>query len=292
MQTMYNVRNTDQWLLSHAMNVTSLEGEDGILRKIFEVLKPSNPWCVEFGAWDGKLYSNTFQLISSGTWSGVMIEADEQKFRELCKTFQNNRKVTCLHKFVTFDGEHALDALLAQTSIPKSFELLSVDIDGNDYHIWASLENYTPKVVVIEFNPTIPNHVEFVQPRDMHVNQGTSLLSIVKLGVQKGYELICITDQNAILTRKDLFPLFNIGNNSIEQLHPNRFPQFHVFQLYDGTFVVGGRSSMVWQNDLPIRQDKFQIIPRCLRDYPLWSGSKSKNALRRLWRYFYKRGVL
>ena len=43
---------------------------------------------------------------------------------------------------------------------------------------------------MVEFNPTIPADVEFVQPRDIKINQGSSLLSLTKLGQEKGYELV------------------------------------------------------------------------------------------------------
>ena len=51
-------------------------------------------------------------------------------------------------------------------SLSTSFEILSIDVDGIDYFIWKDfLEEgkYKPKIVVIEFNPTIPNHVIYIQ---------------------------------------------------------------------------------------------------------------------------------
>src|SRR6185436_3102249 len=120
-------------------------------------------------------------------------------------TYAGNERAICLQRFVTFDGDTRLDALLQTTPIPKDFDLLSVDIDGADYHVWESLTRYEPRVVIIEFNPTIPGHIEFVQPRDMTVNQGNSIRSLVKLGKQKGYELSCVTEYNAIFVRANLF---------------------------------------------------------------------------------------
>lgn len=56
------------------------------------------------------------------------------------------------------------------------FGVLSIDVDGCDYWIWDSLKTLNPAVIVIEHNPTIPNHVLYVQAKDTEVRQGSSLL--------------------------------------------------------------------------------------------------------------------
>lgn len=52
--------------------------------------------------------------------------------------------------------------------LPEDLEVLSIDVDGGDYWLWESLEGsrWSPKIVVVEFNPTIPNRVHFVQVRE------------------------------------------------------------------------------------------------------------------------------
>jgi hypothetical protein len=59
-------------------------------------------WCCEFGAWDGRKYSNTYQLIANKGWSGVLIEADPVKFEDLKRTYIGNRKVVLLNRFVEY----------------------------------------------------------------------------------------------------------------------------------------------------------------------------------------------
>ena len=44
--------------------------------------------------------------------------------------------------------------------------ILSIDIDGMDYHVWASLTDYQPLLCIVEFNPTIPARVTYVQEND------------------------------------------------------------------------------------------------------------------------------
>jgi len=291
MTATYDKLNEDQWLLRHARDINSLSGEDGIIEKIFEVIQPANRWCVEFGAWDGRIFSNTYHLMKHAEWSGVFIEANGDKFQELLKTYQGNPRAHSLRRFVSFTGENSLDSLLRQTPLPKEFDLLSIDIDGNDYHVWESLTQYEPRVVIIEFNPTIPSHIEFVQPRDMRLQQGSSLLSLIKLGKQKGYELVCVTEYNGIFVRSSLFPAFQIRDNSIDRLRPDTGSEFYLFQLMDGTFVVGGQRLMPWQG-LPIRQRDFQVVPKLFRVYPRESMSLWRRFLSRVWIWLYLKGIV
>src|SRR4030095_5357198 len=138
--------------------------------------------------------SNTHHLIANEGWSAVMIEADPRKSIALRQTYAGNPRVTCLTRLVGVAGTGGLDNTLAGTAIPKDFDLLSIDIDGNDYHVWAAVREFSPKVVIIEFNPTIPNHIDFVQPARLELNQGNSLLSLTRLAQDKGYELVAVTD--------------------------------------------------------------------------------------------------
>lgn len=145
-----NKINEDNWLLKYKKNIASQNGEDGILKKIFEIIGEKNKWCVEFGAWNGKLFSNTYNLITNKGWFGVLIEADKDKYGELIESYRGNDKVACIHKLIEFDGENSIDNVLADTPVPMYFDLLSIDIDGGDYYIWESVKKYRPRAVVIE----------------------------------------------------------------------------------------------------------------------------------------------
>ncbi len=263
-----SLQKQDSWSSSLGRNVTSQCFEDGILEGIFEIIPGSGDrWCVEFGAWDGKYMSNSWRLITEKKWAGVMIEGSPKRYKDLQKTYQDYKKVICVNKLVNFDGEDRLDRILAATPTPQDFDLLSIDIDGNDYHIWDSLKSYNPKVVVIEFNPTIPPEVEFIQPRNLQVNQGCSLLSLYKLGKDKGYELIATTLINAIFVQKKYFPMFHIADNTPAVIHRDRSLQTQIFQLFDGTLVLTGCKKFLWHN-LDMAQDKIQLVPRFFRTYP------------------------
>lgn len=268
-------------LLTYGSNITSEHGEDGVIKRIFEIIGEGSRSCVELGALNGTHGSNVWQLVKNEGWSGVLIEADRTYFEKLQQEFSGTPVAKCMNAFVSFEGPESLDNIFAQTSLPKEFDLFSLDIDGNEYNIWDSLREYRPRVMVVEFNPTIPNDVAFVQPRDMSVYQGSSLRSFVELGKQKGYELVAANEINAFFVLKELFPKFHITNNSIDTLHTDRQYETKLFQLYDGTLKIAGNTKLIWHN-LPIDEEKLQVLSKRKRIYP---AMISPNPIVRMMKY-------
>lgn len=278
------------WLNEFAGNVTSQFGEDGIIEKVLEVINDSNKWCVEFGSWDGKKCSNTFNIIDEKAYSAVLIEADRRRFKDLKKTFEGNEKVITINALVGFRVDNCLDTILKTTEIPVDFDLLSIDVDGNDYHIWETVQLYKPKIVVIEFNPTIPDTVEFVQPRDMHVTQGSSLLSVSKLAKSKGYELVATTRANSIFVDSKYFGLFGITDNSVEQIRSDRSLITHIFSGYDGTVFIRGCARLPWQG-ISYKESKVQQLPKWARK-PAGNRNILREKLGRFYRRLRKRNII
>lgn len=279
-----NAMKPNHWLNGFAANVNSQTGEDGIIEKVLESISDDNRWCVEFGAWDGRYLSNTYNLIANRGYSAVLVEGDRKKFRQLQKNFRANEKVIPIHAFVGFEEYDGLDSLLRATDIPVDFDLLSIDIDGNDYHVWAAVKQYRPKVVVIEYNPTIPNPVEFVQARDMRVSHGSSILSLDKLAKQKGYELVAATRLNAVFVDAKYFALFGIQDNSVDALRSEQPDVTYIFNGYDGTVFIRGAGRLHWHG-IPYRQSRLQQVPKWLRQYP-GSYGIIKRGLARVYRCF------
>ena len=259
-------------LLKYARNVNSQFGEDGVIEHIVNVLQPASRVCIEFGAWDGKHFSNCNNLVTAHGWGGVMIEADSQRFVALQKTYAAFPKVACVNRLVNFEGANCLDAILAEHPwVPLEPGLISIDIDGNDYHIWDSLKHYRPEIVVIEFNPTVPNDVIFVQDRSFEVSQGSSLLALIMLGYDKGYQLAVCTDTNAFFVRKEKLPLLGVKNNSIWALYkPDQ--DGRIFQGQDGTIYVVGMTRMIWHNR-EVSSADFQVLSEKER---VWGDAKKE----------------
>ena len=242
-------------------NIFSQYGEDGIIEEIFKRLSDvSDKRCCEFGAWDGKFLSNTCNLITNHNYEGILIEADKKRFDELNINFPD-KKIIKINKFVNFFGENSLDNILENNSFNKDFDFLSIDIDGCDYWILESLSKFTPKIICIEFNPSIPNAVDFIQEKNMKINQGSSAKSIIDLGLKKNYFPIASTDCNLFFVyNKFKQKITNLDKFDINQLLPNSNDNY-IYCGYDGTVFTSKPLNLAWHG---ITVEKIKILPKIL----------------------------
>ncbi len=247
-------------LLAYQRNVTSQFGEDGILQRVLSQIPMSAHYAVEFGAWDGRLYSNTWDLLHHHEWSGCLIEGNPERFGVLQTAYAHRPDVVTLNRLVSPTGPDGLDAILDEANAPKFFGLLSIDIDGLDYFVWEGLTRYRPTVVVIEFNPTVPNDVLFVQNPDPGVRQGCSLLALVELGRRLGYELCCATWCNGIFVDRSVYPLLGLRDNHINTLYRPAMDG-RIFHGFDSYVHVIGMDRFCWRAHEPLRSSDFQVVP-------------------------------
>lgn len=197
-------------LRDYQANIYSQCGEDGVLIEIIQRLGLQNLWCCEFGAWDGQVASNTFNLVKQQAARVVMIEGDAAKYQDLVLTAAQWPTITSVNAYVDTDPASPmhLDSILAQTDIPRYFDILSIDIDGDDLDVWESITNYDARIVVIEINPRIEPGV-MQRHRDVeydptHNRDLNSFSSTVAVGQTKGYVLVCHTSCNLIFVKHDL----------------------------------------------------------------------------------------
>lgn len=253
-------------LLAHARNVTSQQGEDGIIEHVFSVLSPRSRYCVECGAWDGRTFSNTWNLIHRHGWAGLLIEGAPERFAALTAESATRGDVRCLNRWVDLDGPNSLDALLAEADAPSAIDLMSIDVDGIDYFLWESLSRCRPTLVIVEFNPTVPNDVRFVQARDRRVNQGCSLRALVELGDRKGYTLVCCTGWNAFFVVAEKAGALGVADNRIDTLY-KPLADGRIFHGYDGTVHVVGMDRLLWHG-IRVKPEHVQVLAEPFRRYP------------------------
>jgi hypothetical protein len=216
-------------------NVHSQYGEDGIIEWIFEKLAPLNKTCVEFGAWDGRNLSNTFNLVAHRGWKAIYIEADPAKFPALKKTAADYPAVTPVCSRVTSAGETALDNILARCGSPEEFDLLSIDIDGDDYDVWEASTRYRPRLVIVEFNPTFPVQLTYID-RGGREFIGSSAAAFAALAARKGYGLLGRTETNLFFLRDDCFAALDVRALTIEDVFDAKTASYAIVN-YAGELV-------------------------------------------------------
>lgn len=188
----------------------SQSGEDGLLDKLFKELKISEGYFCEFGAGDGLSNCNTYHFHKSG-WSGLYIELSNKLFKSLEGLYKDNSKLSLINGKVSLEEGETLDFYLDCADAPKDFDLLSIDVDGNDLWIWKSLVEHSPKAVIVEYNSQYPSDSSVTIPYDKdHMFQhndyyGASAGAFVKLGKEKGYSLVgYVPGLNLIFVRDDI----------------------------------------------------------------------------------------
>lgn len=198
-------------------NIFSQFGEDGIIREILKRVNTDSGVCIEFGAWDGVLLSNTANLWTKNQeWRGVLIEAGKEKFDTLKKVVHSYNCVP-LNDFVTPEGPTSLENILKREKINfGDVKILSVDIDGNEYHILNRMSTLHPLLVIAEYNPTIPPEMDVVSKEDAFF--GSSAQAITDLMQKKGYVLVAMTKTNCFYVDNSYSDLFTDLDTSFDSI--------------------------------------------------------------------------
>jgi hypothetical protein len=166
------------------------------------------PFFIEFGVESGR-EGNCVYLADVAGWRGLFMDCDEGFFADLERKYRANERVRTVKAAVTPDN---VEELFAANRVPAEPDLLSIDVDGADYWIWESIENYRPRVLVIEYNSALDPHRKLVQPTDLQGGwdgteyYGASLGALQALGERKGYRLVHtdLCGVNAFFVRDDL----------------------------------------------------------------------------------------
>lgn len=181
--------------------------EDGILAEIFRRIGPGGRRFLEIGVEDGR-QCNSLALLLRG-WQGAWVEADAARAegaRRNAGQFVGTGALAIHHG-------HATPQNIGDLVGPGPLDLLSIDIDGNDYWLWQAAPNH-PRVVVIEYNASWFPPLDVVMARDDGFDwaatgtngAGASLTALTRLGAAKGYHLVgcSAAGVNAFFVRADL----------------------------------------------------------------------------------------
>ncbi|GDY22713.1 hypothetical protein LBMAG56_40600 [Verrucomicrobiota bacterium] len=200
--------------------------EDGILLYLFAIIPPESRTCLELCAGTG-IECNTANLIINHGWWGHLFDGDPDNVTR-GRAFYAHHKDTFLrppnfnHAWITAEN---VDQLVADSGLSGRVDLLSLDMDGNDYWIWKALEIVEPTVVVCETHNTIPPDLALTIPYDPSFQlgsfdddfRGASLKAMTNLGRAKGYRLVG--------THRYGFNAFFVKNGVADALLPEVSPE-------------------------------------------------------------------
>jgi hypothetical protein len=194
--------------------VFSQNGEDGIIQYLVKAVKPAARTFVEFGV-QNYLESNTRFLMMHNGWRGLVLDGEQAyiDFIRGSKWYGWKYPLRAECAFVTAEN---INELIRSNGFSGDIGLLSIDLDGVDYHVWKAIDVVRPAIVVIEYNRAFPVERLITVPYSENFDRtaahssgaycGCSLSAAVHLGKKKGYRFVGVEDfnTNAFFVREEL----------------------------------------------------------------------------------------
>ena len=211
------------------IKIYSQNDEDGIILYILKHIGVKTKKFVEVGVENG-IECNTTNLLKNFDWSGVQIEGNKKLYNnakiQLKKVL--GKKIKNLKLLNIFVTKKNINQVLKK-NCGKEIDLLSVDVDGNDFWIWKAINCVKPRLVIIEYNSffgsnisaTIKYNSKFSwDHRNNKSYYGASLKALEKLGKQKKYILVGVDKNgvNAFFVRNDLAKYINLKSKKTEEI--------------------------------------------------------------------------
>ena len=183
----------------------SQNGEDGIIDFLLGKLKRRSRYFIEIGTADG-IECNTAWLAIAKKYSGIMIEGNAKVCAQSATLYQGlNLGVECINMFITQETV----SQLGQLALDNRPDVLSLDIDGNDYYIAKMLfeVGFRPKIFVVEYNSAYGDEkkitiayrgdFDFTTAHASQLYYGVSISGWKSLFRKYGYKFVAV-DSNGV----------------------------------------------------------------------------------------------
>jgi hypothetical protein len=195
-------------ITARRFQLKSQHDEDGITWALLREAGTVTRRFVEIGS-GGSGGNSAFLALECG-WAGLMVDAAEICVQRASRKFAVNPRVVVTRAIVTAEN---VNEVLDRHGMTGEVDLLSIDIDSEDYWVWEALTVCSPRVVVVEYNAwfgrdravTVPRNRPHAAIKGYH---GASLKALARLGELKGYRLVLCEPHgvNAFFVRNDLAP--------------------------------------------------------------------------------------
>lgn len=175
----------------------SQNGEDGIVLALLSRYGVQHGHTCEFGF---SIYENN--TISSALYFGIhstFIDGSHKVVKQARQVI-DRLKSPGLRAQQAFLTQENVDATLTSLGLPNAIDVISIDVDGNDYWLWNAISSIRARIVVVEYNASFGSAATVSVPYDPHFNRlrahpsglyhGASLKALVGLGIRKGYAFL------------------------------------------------------------------------------------------------------
>lgn len=200
-------------LWKHEFKVFSQWGEDGIIQYLVNNLEITQHTFIEFGVEDFN-ESNCRFLMMKDQWHGFVIDGSAANIAQLRDSYYYwQYRLNSKAAFITREN---IAKLLDESGFKKDLGLLSVDIDGVDYHVLEALNEWRPAILIVEYNDafgwqrpvSVPYDSAFIRRQKHFSNQywGANLPAFCYLAGKRGYALVGTNSvgSNAFFVRREL----------------------------------------------------------------------------------------
>ncbi|TPX33618.1 hypothetical protein SmJEL517_g03551 [Synchytrium microbalum] len=166
LQFLYNIRQ-------HERRVYSQDNEDGVIEYLFDNMGTTNKRYVEFGT-QSCSECNTRWLWEEYGWDGLLIDGNGKT---------GDSRIIRNH-YITEDN---IVGLFQKYDAPKEMDLLSVDIDSQDFYVLDAIlrGGYRPRVVVVEINRSFGLNESYTIDRSVLVWKGDSAFGMSPLAANR-----------------------------------------------------------------------------------------------------------
>ena len=192
-----NRNKSSKNIQDYEFKVFSQNGEDGIIQFLIQNTEIKNKTFVEFGVETYKEANTKFLLLNNG-WSGLIIDGDKDAMEKIASSDLHWKyDLKSIGNFITKDN---INKIIKSAGIEGEIGLLSVDIDGNDYWVFKSINCINPQILIMEYNSmfgdthkiSVPYDENFVRSQKHYSNlyYGASIAALCDIANKKGYDLV------------------------------------------------------------------------------------------------------
>jgi hypothetical protein len=187
-------------------------GDDGIIQYLINNVDIEEQTFVEFGV-ENYTEANTRFLLVNDNWRGLVIDGSEANIESIkSDEIYWKYELTAVARFI---DKSNINEIIATNNFSGPLGILSIDIDGNDYWVWESIDVVDPAIVIVEYNSvfgkeravTIAYDAAFKrsEAHPSNLYWGCSLKALCLLAEKKGYVFVgCNSNgNNAYFVRKD-----------------------------------------------------------------------------------------